>query len=142
MEKYKKMLVSERCGDWEELYVVHENISGGCLAVVKGAEKMYEDTGEIHGVGFFRSCKPIPEKKKRWMTREEILCFALDNPRMLVKNTIGGNDFDGAFSYFYKENVGKYDYVIVPEGYKGDFSDLELKKFEVEAEDDQNWNSI
>lgn len=96
------------------------------------------DDGRIYRFEFGASqyARPIPKKKMRMMTREEILCFILDRPRILVAcERISGDmeEFKIPSYYAFDADNALYEYIEIPEGYHGDFSDLPVKKFETEV---------
>lgn len=80
----------------------------------------------------YRYARPIPKKKMRMKTREEAITFCIDHPRILVR---GCFKYWEPWSRFNLDAPENYEYIEIPEGYHGDFSDLEVKKFETEVKE-------
>ena len=133
-EDIKKMLVSEGGDKWLERYVLYQNENNSCIAVDLKDEKEFL-SGDLFKTSWWKFCKPIPEKKKRPMNRNEFLKFILKNHDKILARMITDDNrllWSFATNIYIENNLSKYEYIFIDE--LG--TDHETpKKFEIECEE-------
>jgi len=128
--KCEKMLVwNSREDEAVERIVIDINDDGSCKAVHECVEQDFIE-GRSYITLNWGHCKPIPKKKKRYMTRDEVFGFIANTPGLVCRYQ--DNKFFSATFWSYNEkNIHDYEYATID--IKGNIG--EWKKFEVEVEE-------
>jgi len=111
---------------YRDRYPVMLADDGGIFCVDVQCEQEYLNDEQFTTTRWDR-WEEIPEPKMRDMTRDEIILFILDNPRILVR--VGEEKWSIASRWIYDALITSYEYMIVPEDYSGNLDDLPVRKF-------------
>lgn len=111
-------------------YVLFKNCDGSCVVVSSYYENKFKK-GEYFDTTFYDHCEPIPEPKKRIMTRNEVLKFVLENhDKILVRYGLGKYHILSGMCF--DEDIRSYSYIFIDE--LG--NDEQPKRFEIEVTDE------
>lgn len=132
----RKMKVWDYETNINERFVVCIDENGECLAIPVPFEDDFLNGKLALNFTSWGHCKEIPPepvKKMRKMTMGEIFNFNYDN-RVVVRCPEYKNIVCPESISLNNMSFKNCKYVIVPEDYKGDFTDLEFLPYEVEDE--------